>query len=89
MRNTDATVAEPKDGIAAALREAFDAGKADKAQELKAVMDAFLQGLVSAGAPRRSDPDRDDAGATEIADLRTNGSAETTRSADPDLGDAK
>ena len=33
--------------MAAALREAFEAGKAHKAQELKAMMAAFLDALVS------------------------------------------
>ena len=38
---------ESRDGMAAALREAFEAGKAHKAQELKAMMAAFLDALVS------------------------------------------
>jgi hypothetical protein len=45
--NTEVIATESRDGMAAALREAFDAGKAHKAQELKAMMAAFLDALVS------------------------------------------
>jgi antitoxin ParD1/3/4 len=45
--NAELVTAECQDVIAAALREAFDAGKAQKVQELKAVMAAFLDALVS------------------------------------------
>jgi hypothetical protein len=53
--NTEAVSAESEDGMAAALREAFDAGKAHKAQELKAMMAAFLDALISGDEASRSD----------------------------------
>ena len=37
------------------MREAFEAGKAHKAQELKAMMAAFLDALVSGDETSRSD----------------------------------
>jgi hypothetical protein len=43
--------AESEDAMAIALREAFDAGKAHKAQELKAMMAAFLEALVRGDEP--------------------------------------
>jgi hypothetical protein len=45
--NTEMGATESRDGIAAALREAFEAGKAHKAEELKAMMASFLEALVS------------------------------------------
>ena len=59
-----------RDAMAAALREAFDAGRADKARELKARMDAILDAFLSPEEASRSEPLRaksSDAGATEIA----------------------
>jgi len=53
--NTEAVTAESRDEMAAALREAFDAGKAQKAQELKAMMAAFLDALVSGDEASRED----------------------------------
>jgi hypothetical protein len=44
-RDTDVIVAVTRDAMAAALREAFDAGRADK--ELKAMMAALLDVLLS------------------------------------------
>ena len=46
-RDTGVIVAETRDAMAAALREAFDAGRADKARELKAMMAALLDALLS------------------------------------------
>ena len=46
-RDTDVIVAVTRDAMAAALREAFDAGRADKARELKAMMAALLDALLS------------------------------------------
>jgi antitoxin ParD1/3/4 len=45
--NAEVVSVETREGMAAALREAFDAGKAHKAQELKAMMAAFLDALVT------------------------------------------
>jgi hypothetical protein len=78
--------------MTAALREAFDAGKAQKAQELKAMMAAFLDALVSGDEASRSERLRAaslDAAAAGFADPRTNVGAEVTPSIDPDLGDAR
>jgi hypothetical protein len=44
--NTEVIATESRDAMAAALREAFEAGKAHKALELKAMMAAFLDALV-------------------------------------------
>jgi hypothetical protein len=88
--NPEVIAPESRDGMAAALREAFEAGKAHKAQELKAMMAAFLDALVSGHEASRTERLRApslDSVAAEV-DPRTNGSAERTRSADPDLGDA-
>jgi len=60
--------------MSAALREAFDAGRADKARELKAMMAALLDALLSPEGASRSGPLRVtpcDAGATEITEPRT------------------
>ena len=53
--NPEAIIPDSRDGMAAALREAFEAGKAHKAQELKAMMAAFLDALVSGDEASRSD----------------------------------
>ena len=45
-RDTDVIVAVTRDAMAAALREAFDAGRADKSRELKAMMAALLDALL-------------------------------------------
>ena len=45
--NTDMIIAVTRDAMAAALREAFDDGRADKARELKAMMAALLDDLLS------------------------------------------
>jgi hypothetical protein len=50
----DVIMAESRDATEAALREAFDAGKAQKAQELKAVMASFLESLVGGDEASRS-----------------------------------
>ena len=46
-RDSDVIIAVTRDAMAAALREAFDAGRADKARELKAMMAALLDALLS------------------------------------------
>jgi hypothetical protein len=53
--NPEVVTSESRDDMAAALREAFDAGKAQKAQELKAMMAAFLDALVSGDEASRED----------------------------------
>jgi hypothetical protein len=55
-RVADVIIDKPIEGVAEALREAFEAGKAHKAEELKAMMAAFLDGLASAGEAGRSGP---------------------------------
>jgi hypothetical protein len=89
--NPEVVTPESRDDMAAALREAFDAGRAQKAQELKAMMSAFLDALVSGDEANRSERLRAaslDAGAAEV-DPRTNGTAERILPVDPDLGDAR
>ena len=73
-RDTDVIIAVTRDAMAAALREASDSGRADKARELKAMMAALLDALLNPEAASRSGPLRVasfDAGATEIGDPRT------------------
>lgn len=88
--NTEVATPMSRDVTAAALREAFEAGRAQKAQELKAMMTALLDALLSPEAASRLRPlhvASFDAGATEIADPRTSESraeADPTRSATPD-----
>jgi hypothetical protein len=65
-RDSDVIIAVTRDAMAAALREAFDAGRADKARELKAMMAVLLDALLSQkrlvvpdrSASRRSMPAR-------------------------------
>jgi hypothetical protein len=65
-RDTDVIIAATRDAMAAALPEAFDAGRADKARELKAMMAALLDALLSpeeastAGCPSGSPESRSD-----------------------------
>ena len=69
----DVIMAESRDATQAALREAFDAGKAQKAQELKAVIADFLESLVTgdeASLPDPSPPQRPTLGASEAGDPR-------------------
>jgi hypothetical protein len=82
VRDTDMIIDVTRDAMAAALREAFDAGRVDKARELKARMDALLDALLSPEDASRSGPLRVgsfDAGATEIADPPTSGSRADAR----------
>ena len=61
MRTIDEIIAESQNTTAAALREAFEAGRAHTAHELKARMAAFFDGLVSTGAtppPPPHDPNQ-------------------------------
>jgi hypothetical protein len=46
-RDSDVIIATTRDAMVAALREAFDAGRADKARELKAMMAALVDALLS------------------------------------------
>ena len=48
-------VAEFRNTLSAALREAFDAGRAQKAEQLKAIMAAFLDALMGADEAGRSE----------------------------------
>jgi hypothetical protein len=66
-------MAESRDATQAALREAFDAGKAQKARELKAMIAGFLESLVTgdeASLPDPSPPQRPTLGASEADDPR-------------------
>jgi hypothetical protein len=47
MRSIDDIIAEAQKATAASVREAFEAGRAHIASELKARMAAFFEGLVS------------------------------------------
>jgi hypothetical protein len=74
VRDTDMIIDVTRDPIAAALREAFDAGRVDKARELKAMMAALLDALLSPEEASRSGPlhvTSFDTGATEIGDPQT------------------
>ncbi len=46
MRNIEAIIADAQKAIGASLHEAFEAGKAHSASELKARMVAFFDGLM-------------------------------------------
>ena len=47
MRNIDEIIADAQKAVATSMREAFEAGRAHTAAELKTRMAAFFDGLVS------------------------------------------
>ncbi|WP_158815816.1 hypothetical protein [Methylocapsa sp. S129] len=56
MRNIDEILADAQKAMAASLHEAFEAGRAHTASELKTRMAAFFDGLVSADAGAHAAP---------------------------------
>ncbi len=56
MRSIDEIIAESQTATATALREAFEAGRAHTASELKTRMAAFFDGLVSDAGAHLSPP---------------------------------
>lgn len=62
MRNIDDIISVAQKALAASLHEAFEAGRARSASELKSRMAAFFEGLAaeaetSAAAPAPAQPD--------------------------------
>ena len=55
MRNFDDILADAQKALAASLKEAFEAGRAHTASELKSRMAAFFDGLVSGEAATHSE----------------------------------